>query len=148
MIVIKNGLLSKYYPSFRQREETQPKPQSVAVLSIDRFFIRKTPYLKRIMDIVLAIICLILFSPIMSFIAVAIKMTSEGPVLFKQDRYGNNINCLGHICRLVSLLETDYRWKKGYRLDKAAHSDLQDDVHRCCPDQKHEDHGYDGQYWR
>ena len=88
MIVIKNGLLSKYYPSFRQSEKTQAKPQSVAAPSIDRFFIRKTPFFKRMMDLLLAIICLTIFSPALIAIAIAIKMTSEGPVLFKQDRVG------------------------------------------------------------
>jgi len=88
MIVIKNGFLSKYYSSFLQSEKTQPKPQSVAAPSIDRFFIRKTPFFKRMMDILLAIICLTIFSPALIAIAIAIKMTSKGPVLFKQDRVG------------------------------------------------------------
>jgi putative colanic acid biosynthesis UDP-glucose lipid carrier transferase len=44
--------------------------------------------LKRLEDIVLSIIILILISPIMLLIALLIKLTSPGPVLFYQDRYG------------------------------------------------------------
>lgn len=44
--------------------------------------------LKRLEDIVLSIIILILISPVMLLIALLIKLTSPGPVLFYQDRYG------------------------------------------------------------
>jgi putative colanic acid biosynthesis UDP-glucose lipid carrier transferase len=44
--------------------------------------------IKRISDIVLSIIILILISPLMAFVAAAVKWTSPGPVIFKQRRYG------------------------------------------------------------
>ena len=53
--------------------------------------------LKRIADCFLAIIVLSLFAPIIPFIALAIKLTSPGPVFFKhkrQGRYGKTFNCL------------------------------------------------------
>lgn len=43
---------------------------------------------KRISDIVLAVLIQILLLPIMLCIAIAIKITSPGPVIFKQRRYG------------------------------------------------------------
>ncbi|WNC71169.1 undecaprenyl-phosphate glucose phosphotransferase [Thalassotalea psychrophila] len=43
---------------------------------------------KRIEDMVLSAIILTLISPILLIIAIAIKVTSPGPVLFKQNRYG------------------------------------------------------------
>jgi len=43
---------------------------------------------KRLSDIVLATLILILISPLMLAIAAAVKLTSPGPVLFKQRRYG------------------------------------------------------------
>jgi putative colanic acid biosynthesis UDP-glucose lipid carrier transferase len=46
--------------------------------------------LKRSTDLVLAIIGLVVASPIMIAIAAAIKLTSKGPVLFRQRRYGLN----------------------------------------------------------
>lgn len=45
-------------------------------------------FVKRTQDIVLSIIILILISPILLVIAIAVKMTSSGSVLFKQHRYG------------------------------------------------------------
>jgi exopolysaccharide biosynthesis polyprenyl glycosylphosphotransferase len=45
---------------------------------------------KRVIDIIGAIIGLVLFAPLMLIIAVAIKLTSRGPVVFAQDRCGLN----------------------------------------------------------
>lgn len=43
---------------------------------------------KRILDILLSLLALILFSPIFLVIIIAIKLDSKGPVLFKQKRVG------------------------------------------------------------
>lgn len=53
--------------------------------------------LKRIIDCFVALIVLILFAPIIPFIALAIKLTSPGPVFFRhkrQGRYGKIFDCL------------------------------------------------------
>lgn len=42
--------------------------------------------LKRTFDVVLAAVALIVFAPLMAMIALAIKLTSRGPALFKQER--------------------------------------------------------------
>lgn len=42
----------------------------------------------RILDIFVAIAALVLVAPLMLFIAIAIKFSSRGPVLFRQDRLG------------------------------------------------------------
>jgi putative colanic acid biosynthesis UDP-glucose lipid carrier transferase len=44
--------------------------------------------IKRIMDVVLSVLILLLIAPFMFLIAVGIKLTSPGSVLFKQHRYG------------------------------------------------------------
>jgi putative colanic acid biosynthesis UDP-glucose lipid carrier transferase len=46
--------------------------------------------LKRTMDVVLTGIALLVAAPLMAAIAVAVKATSRGPVLFRQRRYGLN----------------------------------------------------------
>ena len=46
---------------------------------------------KRIFDVVFAILCLVLFSPLLIFIAILIKLDSKGPVIFKQIRVGRNM---------------------------------------------------------
>jgi len=45
-------------------------------------------YLKRILDIFLAIILAIIFSPVLLLAPIAIKLDSEGPVFYKQRRVG------------------------------------------------------------
>lgn len=47
---------------------------------------------KRIEDLVLGIVALVVLSPLMVLIAMAIKLTSHGPVLFRQQRLGFNNN--------------------------------------------------------
>jgi len=52
---------------------------------------------KRITDCLIAIIVLILFAPLIPFIALAIKLNSPGPVFFKDKRqglHGKEFNCL------------------------------------------------------
>jgi putative colanic acid biosynthesis UDP-glucose lipid carrier transferase len=44
--------------------------------------------LKRLSDIVLSILILILISPLMLMVAIGVKLSSRGPVIFKQRRYG------------------------------------------------------------
>lgn len=47
-------------------------------------------FFKRLEDIVLSIFFTILFSPLMIVIAILVKFTSPGPILFKQKRHGWN----------------------------------------------------------
>lgn len=44
--------------------------------------------IKRVYDILFALIGLIILSPVFGILAFIIKLTSEGPVIFKQDRLG------------------------------------------------------------
>ena len=46
--------------------------------------------LKIISDYVIAIIAIIITSPVMLFTAIAIKLTSKGPIIYKQERIGYN----------------------------------------------------------
>ncbi len=45
---------------------------------------------KRVSDVILATLILILIAPLMALIALAVKLTSPGPVIFRQRRYGLN----------------------------------------------------------
>ena len=46
--------------------------------------------IKRVMDVVLALLLLIILSPLLAIIAIAIKLESPGPVLFVQKRVGKD----------------------------------------------------------
>ena len=43
-------------------------------------------FVKRILDIVLSIICLVVFSPIFLILGIAIKIDSKGPIFYRQER--------------------------------------------------------------
>jgi O-antigen biosynthesis protein WbqP len=45
---------------------------------------------KRIFDIVLALVCVLIFGPLMLLIAIAVKLTSPGPVLYWSNRVGRD----------------------------------------------------------
>ena len=49
------------------------------------------PYIKRLMDVIISLIALVLLSPVMLVIALVIRMTSEGPALFRQMRSGKDL---------------------------------------------------------
>jgi len=46
--------------------------------------------IKRLEDIIMSILILLLISPLFLFIAIGVKLSSDGPVFFKQLRYGLN----------------------------------------------------------
>lgn len=45
---------------------------------------------KRTMDLLVGTLCILLFGPLMLFAAVAVRLTSRGPILFKQTRIGRS----------------------------------------------------------
>lgn len=47
-------------------------------------------YIKRMLDVVIAALTMIFLLPLMAFTAVAVKLESDGPAIFKQDRLGLN----------------------------------------------------------
>ncbi|HEX2891950.1 undecaprenyl-phosphate glucose phosphotransferase [Vineibacter terrae] len=64
---------------------------SVPVLNVfDRPLSAEKLMLKRVEDIVLGLLMLAAFSPVMLATAIAIKLDSKGPILFRQTRYGFN----------------------------------------------------------
>ena len=46
--------------------------------------------LKRAFDVIGSLVCIVLLAPLMAAIAIAIKVSSRGPVLFRQTRVGRN----------------------------------------------------------
>ncbi|WP_442754063.1 undecaprenyl-phosphate glucose phosphotransferase [Methylocystis sp. JAN1] len=64
---------------------------------------------KYIFDKVVGAICLVLLSPVMALIALAVKLDSPGPVLFKQVRHGfNNENIEVYKFRSMYVEKLDY----------------------------------------
>ena len=89
----KSGVHTKFIPEYNRVIPT--KPYTEDILGLPVINIRHVPltntyyaFLKRTMDIVGSVCAIILFSPVMLFSAVMIKLTSPGPLIFKQERVG------------------------------------------------------------
>ena len=61
-----------------------------------------SPFFKRLEDMLLASIALMVLAPVMLLVAITIKLDSPGPVLFRQKRYGYN-NRLIEVCKFRSM---------------------------------------------
>lgn len=89
----KSGVHTKFIPDYNQIIPTKPYTEDILglpVINIRHVPLTNTFYaaMKRVMDITGAICAIILFSPIMMFSVIMIKLTSPGPLIFKQERVG------------------------------------------------------------
>lgn len=89
----KSGVHTKFIPDYNNIIPTRPYTEDLMGLPVIN--IRRVPLnnainslMKRCIDIFGAMVALILFSPIMVTVAVIIKVTSPGPLIFKQERIG------------------------------------------------------------
>ena len=75
------------------------KPEDVSKAAIINESINKKKwafFLKRLFDIIVSIVLILLFSPILITVAFIIKLTSRGPLLYSNERvglYGSNFKC-------------------------------------------------------
>jgi len=89
----KSGVHTKFIPDYNSLFPANPYTEDVLGLSVVN--IRYVPLaesfnrgVKRVFDIIFSLIAVVLISPVMLATAIAIKLTSPGPVLFKQERIG------------------------------------------------------------
>lgn len=76
--------------AYSQNYALEKTDRDPLVSAIRRSFSPECRLTKRVFDIVLALFILILFSPLMVLVALAIRLESKGPVFFKQKRHGYN----------------------------------------------------------
>ena len=115
----KSGVHTKFIPDYNAVIPTKPYTEDLDGLPVIN--IRNVPlnsgwnqFIKRSMDLVGAIVASIIFSPVMLVCAVLIKLTSEGPVLFKQERIGLH-NKPFYMYKFRSMrLQTEEDEKKGW----------------------------------
>lgn len=89
----KSGVHTKFIPDYNRIIPTKPYTEDILglpVINIRHVPLTNTFYaaMKRGMDIVGAVFAIILFSPVMLFSVIMIKLTSPGPLIFKQERVG------------------------------------------------------------
>ncbi len=89
----KSGVHTKFIPDYNSLVPSQPYTEDLMGLPVIN--IRYVPLTntlnwvcKRAVDIVGSATGIILFSPIMLIVALAVKLTSRGPIIFKQERVG------------------------------------------------------------
>lgn len=89
----KSGVHTKFIPDYNSLFPSMPYTEDLMGLAVVN--IRYVPLtstlnwlVKRLMDILVSIIGLIVSSPIMLVSAIAIRASSKGPVIFKQERIG------------------------------------------------------------
>jgi len=83
-----------YVPDIYMHELLQTRVVHVAgvptLAIVDSPFHGADAILKRGMDLVLSLVALMAFSPVMLFCAIGVGLSSPGPVIFRQTRYGAN----------------------------------------------------------
>lgn len=89
----KSGVHTKFIPDYNRVIPTKPYTEDILglpVINIRHVPLTNTYYavLKRLMDIGGSLCAIVLFSPIMLFSVIMIKLTSPGPLIFKQERVG------------------------------------------------------------
>lgn len=89
----KSGVHTKFIPDYNNIIPTKPYTEDLLGLPIIN--IRHVPLnslgnkvMKRIVDVFGAIVAIIIFSPVMLFTVIGIRMTSPGPLIFEQQRVG------------------------------------------------------------
>ncbi|MCD7745276.1 MAG: undecaprenyl-phosphate glucose phosphotransferase [Lachnospiraceae bacterium] len=115
----KSGVHIKFIPDYSNIIPT--KPYTEDILGLPVINIRHVPLsntfnasMKRLVDIVGSIFCIILFSPVMLVTAILIKTTSRGPLIFSQERVGLH-NKPFRMYKFRSMeMQTDKEEKKGW----------------------------------
>lgn len=89
----KSGVHTKFIPDYGNIIPT--KPYTEDLLGLPVINIRYVPlsntfhaFVKRCVDIIGSLICIVIFSPVMLATAIAVKATSNGPLIFRQERVG------------------------------------------------------------
>ena len=91
----KSGVHTKFIPDYNNIIPTRPYTEDILGLPVVN--IRYVPLsntfnaaVKRVVDIVGGFLSLIIFSPVMLIATIAVKITSKGPLIYKQARVGQN----------------------------------------------------------
>ncbi|MDD2958068.1 MAG: undecaprenyl-phosphate glucose phosphotransferase [Lachnospiraceae bacterium] len=89
----KSGVHTKFIPDYNNIIPTRPYTEDLLGLPVIN--IRHVPLtntfnmmVKRMMDLVGSLLCIVLFSPVMLLTCLLIKITSPGPLIFTQERVG------------------------------------------------------------
>ncbi len=115
----KSGVHTKFIPDYTSLFPSNPYTEDVQGLPVIN--IRYVPLTnsfnrlaKRLVDIIGSLIAIIIFSPIMIITAIAVKSTSKGPVIYKQERIGLNGAPFMMYKFRTMMVQTEAEEKKGW----------------------------------
>lgn len=115
----KSGVHTKFIPDYNSLIPS--KPYTEDILGLPVINIRYVPltntlnwWLKRIIDFVGALVAIVISSPVMVGAAIAIKCTSKGPLIFKQERIGLHNEPFEMYKFRTMIQQTDEEEKKGW----------------------------------
>ncbi len=115
----KSGVHTKFIPDYSSLFPSNPYTEDVQGLPVIN--IRYVPLtnsinkmMKRTVDIIGSLFAIIIFSPIMLAAAIAVKATSKGPIIYKQERIGlNGVPFMMYKFRTMKV-QTEAEEKKGW----------------------------------
>ena len=115
----KSGVHTKFIPDYGNIIPTRPYTEDLLGLPVVN--IRHVPLtdnfnrlVKRTMDIAGSLVCIVLFSPVMLFTALMIKITSRGPLIFTQERVGLHNRPFKMYKFRSMLVQSEEKEKKGW----------------------------------
>ena len=115
----KSGVHTKFIPDYGNIIPTRPYTEDLLGLPVIN--IRYVPLsntfnalIKRLTDIIGAVICIIVFSPLMLASAILVKTTSQGPLIFKQERVGLHNKPFKMYKFRTMYVQTEEEEKKGW----------------------------------
>lgn len=115
----KSGVHTKFIPDYGNIIPTRPYTEDLLGLPVIN--IRYVPLsntfnalIKRLTDIIGAVICIIVFSPVMLTSAILVKTTSQGPLIFKQERVGLHNKPFKMYKFRTMYVQTEVEEKKGW----------------------------------
>lgn len=115
----KSGVHTKFIPDYGNIIPTRPYTEDLLGLPVIN--IRYVPLsntfnalIKRLTDIIGAVICIIVFLPVMLTSAILVKTTSQGPLIFKQERVGLHNKPFKMYKFRTMYVQTEEEEKKGW----------------------------------
>ena len=115
----KSGVHTKFIPDYGNIIPTRPYTEDLLGLPVIN--IRYVPLsntfnalIKRLTDIIGAVVCIIVFSPLRLASAILVKTTSQGPLIFKQERVGLHNKPFKMYKFRTMYVQTEEEEKKGW----------------------------------
>lgn len=115
----KSGVHTKFIPDYMSIIPSSPYTEDIqGLMAIN---IRYVPLnntfnqlIKRLFDIIMSLVGIVITGPIMILCAILVKCTSEGPVIFKQERVGHHNNTFNMYKFRSMRMQTEKEEKKGW----------------------------------